>query len=258
MPMIIISNSMCISGTIGNAMDDHIGDGLMVDLVGVDYNGGSSWKSRGNNLAANVSTSVYYSKCEHAFEFAVAKGATITMPLPRSQDGYKQITYVMWLKVGSPIRHPILILGQWNELNNHALALQSNCIQYGNDSTRDHMNTGFQLVQRNKWVQVVGVWDDSSGNRSSTIYIDATQGASLIQEELVPHQQGKKHELIFGAKYNGDYNGTDSIMISDVRIYNRCLSSMEVTIIHAAGRTSLPQGMYLNTYVYTNMYHPGT
>lgn len=247
---------MCTSGIIPNAMDDHVADGLMVDLVGADYIGGSSWTSRCNNLAARVSTSCFYSPGEHAFEFAVAKGATITMPLPMLQDGYNQITYVMWMKVGSPIRHPILILGQWNELNDHALVLQSNCIQDGYGSTRHHTNTGFQLVQQNKWVQVVGVWDDSSGNRSSTIYIDATQGTSLVQEELVPHQQGKKHKLVIGAKYIGGFNGTGSIMISDVRIYNRALSPMEVTIIHAAGRTSLFQGMYSNKNVYTNMCHP--
>ena len=92
---VMVTELYCNDGQIR----DSVTDGLVLDLVGSDYSGGSEWASRVGALAATVPTSVSYATEERAFRFTSEGGGTITVPFATNPSALAQVTYEVWLKL---------------------------------------------------------------------------------------------------------------------------------------------------------------
>jgi len=209
-------------------------DGLLLDLIGNDFTGGSTWKSRAGTINATVPPTVQFNKAEKAFQFTKG-GDVVSVNLPTNPNVMQKCTYELWVKLTSaPGGNMGWVMAQtpdysWSRaitLNDARLGKVSMTVGGGWDS-------GVGAAPVGEWLHVVAVWDQGG---TSTVYMNGKKGKKQKTSTKNGAGSSKSESLSIGGRANKDASHNTPTLISDVRVYNRMLTDAEVTKLFQYGR----------------------
>jgi len=238
-----------------------VSGGLILDLVGSDYFNASPssapmatvWNSRVGSLVATVPSTVPFDIGENAFEFTSTGSETITVPFATNPQAFDQITYEVWLKLTESPSNLAWVISQSPDYTwSRAITLNDHRMGYVSITIGGSWNSELGQAAVNQWIHMVGVWDQ--GNQS-TVYMNGVQGA--VHSNTNNGQGSNANELLnIGGRGSADSGHNSPMMISDVRVYNRGLTSEEVMRLYDNGRRSGSSPAVRHTVTTTSFSNP--
>ena len=143
--------------------------------------------------------------------------------------------FEVWLKLTEPPPNLAWVLTQSPDYGwSRAIAANDHRLGNASISVGGEWDSGLGQAAVNEWVHIVGVWDQ--GNQS-TVYMNGVQGAVRSSTSNGPGSDANE-TLHIGGRESSDGGHNSPMMISDVRVYDRGLSSSEVAQLYGNGRRS--------------------
>jgi hypothetical protein len=210
--------------------------GLIVDLRGNTGINGSTWHNQvsGQPDATMDGTGITYLASEKAFDFTPNQGRFV-VNIAADANSMTATTWACWvyLKSRAPSGEKTWLMSALPDYGwNRALVIEDPRLNYVGVTTGAQTSFPFGELSLNTWHHLVGVWTGNgqpcyvclNGACSDTTATTCTNGAGNDATEYV---------AIGGRYLNATHNG--DIQISDVAIFTRALTDIEVGTLYNGG-----------------------
>lgn len=185
---------------------------------------------------AEVPESIEFDEEEKAFVFYEG-GDVISAPLATNPYVLRSVTYMAWVKlVSDPGKNLAWILCQSPDYGwSRAVTLNDYRLGHVSVATSRYWDSGLGHAPINEWAHVAGVWTSLT---ECTAYLNGVRG----ETSFVPNN-GKSADIseevfLIGGRAKRDMMHNAAVKISDVSVFGRALSDVEVQLLYRIGRPS--------------------
>jgi len=190
------------------------------------------WRAR-SGPKAYVPLGVPYNKNQLAFHFAKG-GESLTIDLPTNPSVFKTITYEAWVKVVKYGGKGYVMAQSPDYGSSRGMAVNDPAIGGASVTVGADWDAKASKPATGKWFHMAGTWKQGG---SSTVYINGVKGMSFSGTNNGRQDDTTVEELIIGGIQSFDPSNGE-MFISDIRVYDRVLTPVEVETLYERGRRS--------------------